>query len=330
MSAARHIIALVQSFIENDDDRFISIALQIAAHEARQGHGRLANELKILIEQAQSKKSVIESRSSTVPIVQAKGDLANLLHVRYSNARLSQLILSKETEAKLQRVLLEYGQQGRLRDYGFSPRRKLLLIGPPGSGKSTTAEVLAGELKLPLFTVLYDGLIGKFMGETATRLRLIFEAMSYTTGVYFFDEFDALGTQRSAANDVGEMRRILNSFLQFIEEDESGSLIIAATNHVDLLDKALFRRFDDTISYQYPDEDEAKLLLQTKLRNFDCVSINWPSVVSSSKGLSQAEIIRAAEETAKTAILEHSETIKQEVLISFLKERLSTQATLKD
>jgi AAA+ superfamily predicted ATPase len=110
-----------------------------------------------------------------------------------------------------------------------------------------TASALAGELQLPLFTTLYDSLIGKFMGETASRLKLIFDAMTITRGVYFFDEFDAIGSQRQSANDVGEIRRILNSFLMFLENNQGDSLIIAATNHPNLLDKALFRRFDDVI-----------------------------------------------------------------------------------
>ena len=116
-----------------------------------------------------------------------------------------------------------------------------------------SASALAGELHLPLFTIVLDGLITKFMGETAAKLRLIFEAISQTRGVYLFDEFDALGSERASGNDVGEIRRVLNSFLQFLEQDQSDSLIVAATNHPKLLDRALFRRFDDVIEFALPD-----------------------------------------------------------------------------
>lgn len=113
-----------------------------------------------------------------------------------------------------------------------------------------TASVLAGELGLPLFLVRLDALITKFMG--AAKLRQVFDAISELRGVYFFDEFDAIGSQRGLANDVGEIRRVLNSFLQMIEHDQSNSLIIAATNHPEILDYALFRRFDDVIEYHLP------------------------------------------------------------------------------
>ena len=108
---------------------------------------------------------------------------------------------------------------GRILEHGLAPRRKLLLVGPPGTGKTLTASVLAGELGLPLLQVRLDGLITKFMGETAAKLRQIFDATGRTRGVYFFDEFDAIGSQRGLANDVGEIRRVLNSFLQMIEQD---------------------------------------------------------------------------------------------------------------
>ena len=169
----------------------------------------------------------------------------------------------------------EQRQQQNLRDHGLQPRRKLLLVGPPGSGKTMTAAVLAGELHLPLFTIVLDGLITKFMGETAAKLRLVFDAMQATRGVYFFDEFDAIGARRGERQDVGEIRRVLNSFLQFLEQDESHGLIVAATNHPELLDKALFRRFDDVIEYSVPDAVLAEALLRARLDRFDTRGLAW-------------------------------------------------------
>ncbi|WP_249364437.1 AAA family ATPase, partial [Pseudoalteromonas ruthenica] len=138
----------------------------------------------------------------------------------------------------------------KLKNHGLSPRRKVLLVGPPGTGKTYTASVLAGELDYPLFQVRLDGVITKYLGESSAKLRQVFDAIREVRGVYFFDEFDALGSNRSAGNDVGEARRLLNSFLQMIEQDESNSLIICATNHIEILDHALFRRFDDVIKYE--------------------------------------------------------------------------------
>jgi len=280
MSTARHILALLKSHVEGEEQQFYSAALQMAAHEARQGHGKLAQEIRELIDQAKASKSVIEKKSDPIPLVQPKGDLANLVSVRYPDTRLSDMILTSDLEFRLKRVLTEQRQGKRLREHNLTPRRKLLLVGPPGSGKTMTAEALAGELKLPLFTTLYDSLMGKYMGETASRLKVIFEAMTITKGVYFFDEFDAIGTQRHNSNDVGEIRRILNSFLMFLEQEQGDSLILAATNHPQLLDKALFRRFDDVIEYQLPDAAIIRELIESRLISFEIDWKDWSNILN--------------------------------------------------
>ncbi|WP_420969336.1 AAA family ATPase [Bradyrhizobium sp. B120] len=322
MSTARHIVALLRSHIDGDEDRFLSVATQLAAHEARQGHGKLAQELRELIDAAKGKTAHVGRRGAgPVPLAQPKGELSSLLSARYSDIRLNSMVLGPELKERLARVLTEQRQQERLRARGLMPRRKLLLIGPPGSGKTMTASALAGELKLPLFTVLYEGLIGKLMGETATRLRLVFDAVAVQRGVYFFDEFDAIGSQRSHTNDVGEIRRVLNSFLQFLENDDGPSLIVAATNHPELLDRAVFRRFDDVIVYGLPDPEIARGILESHLTGFDLSDINWSSILEATVGLSQAEVSRAADEAAKIAVLEDRSEIRTPILLSTLAER---------
>ena len=321
MSTARHILALLKSHVEGEEHQFYSAALQMAAHEARQGHGKLAQEIRELIDQAKASKSVIEKKSDPIPLVQPKGDLANLVSVRYPDTRLSDMILTSDLEFRLKRVLTEQRQGKRLREHNLMPRRKLLLVGPPGSGKTMTAEALAGELKLPLFTTLYDSLMGKYMGETASRLKLIFEAMTITKGVYFFDEFDAIGTQRHNSNDVGEIRRILNSFLMFLEQEQGDSLILAATNHPQLLDKALFRRFDDVIEYQLPDAAIIRELIESRLISFEIDWKDWSNILNQANGLAQAEIVRATDDAAKQAVLSNSQKVSEDSLISAIMER---------
>jgi SpoVK/Ycf46/Vps4 family AAA+-type ATPase len=210
-----------------------------------------------------------------------------------------------------------------LSEHGLRPRRKLLFIGPPGTGKTITAAALAGELHVPLFTILLEGVITKFMGETATKLKVVFDSMLVDKGVYLFDEFDALGARRSQTNDVGEIRRILNSFLQLLEKDDSQGLIIAATNHPELLDKALFRRFDDVIEYGIPDRETALKIIQCRLARFK-LDINWDRVSSEAAGLSQAELVRASDEAAKNAILHEIGIIETENLVTSLHERKRT------
>ena len=228
-----------------------------------------------------------------VPIARPKGELAGLLAVTYPNTRLSEMVLGPATANALTRVIREYRSQERLRSHSLSARRKLLLVGPPGCGKTMTASALAGELKLPLFSVQLHGLITKFMGETAAKLHLVFGAITEVRGIYFFDEFDAIGADRGTKNDVGEIRRVLNSFLQFLEQDDSDSLILAATNYVAMLDEALFRRFDDVVQYSRPDAEQTEQLIRNHLQVFLGKQPNWNNVRDAAAGLSHAEIARA-------------------------------------
>ena len=328
MTSARHLVALMQSHLEGDDEQFLTIAMQAAASEARQGHGKLAQQLRELVDASRTRRGKGSAKRSPdpVPLVQPRGDLANLVAARYSETRLSSMVLSPALEQRLRRVLVEQRQQTRLRSHGLRPRRKLLLLGPPGAGKTMTAAALAGELHMPLFTIVLDGLMTKFMGETAAKLRLVFDAIAETRGVYFFDEFDAIGAKRTERNDVGEIRRVLNSFLQFLEADDSDSLIVAATNHPELLDAALYRRFDDVIEYSLPDGEIAQRILENRLSTFKTKGIDWPAAVAVGAGLSQAEFALAAEDAAKQALLADRETVTAEDLSSAIVER---QAALR-
>ena len=325
MTASRHLIALLKSHIDGDDEHFLSVAMQVAAHEARQGHGKLAQELRDLVDEARLRSK--DRGKKPVPLAQPKGELASLVSVSYSDTRLSSMVLPADLEERLKRVLTEQRQQHRLRNHGLAPRRKLLLLGPPGSGKTMTAAALAGELRVPLFTVVFDSLISKFMGETASKLRIVFDAMVSTRGVYFFDEFDAIGSRRGERNDVGEIRRVLNSFLQLLEKDDSDGLVIAATNHPELLDPALFRRFDDVIRYSLPDDKIAVRILKTRLASFDIERIDWNEAAKVSEGMSQSELARVADKSAKRAVLAEREVITQDDFNAAIAERKAPTST---
>jgi SpoVK/Ycf46/Vps4 family AAA+-type ATPase len=159
------------------------------------------------------------------------------------------------------------------------------------------------------------------MGETAAKLRLVFDAIAETRAVYLFDEFDALGGERASKNDVGEIRRVLNSFLQFLEQDESDSLILGATNHPSLLDRALFRRFDAVIEYELPPPAIIERLLRGRLALLNTEQVSWPSAVAAASGLSHAEIVRACEQAAKNALLDHRTQITTQDLTDSIAER---------
>ena len=323
MATADHLKALVRSHAEGDDERFYSIAMQVAAQAARKGHTRFAQDLRDLVDQAKQCVKSPQSRQKTrpVPIVQPRGELAGLLTAEFSKIRLSDMQMDDKTRSRLDRTLLEQHQRRTILSYGMRPLRKLLLVGPPGTGKTMTAKALAGELNVSLFTIRLDGLITKYLGETAAKLRLIFEAIQETRAVYLFDEFDALGGKRATRNEVGEIRRVLNSFLQFLEQEDSDSIIVAATNHPKILDRALFRRFDCVIEYNLPSDDVAEKVLRSWAVLLDTSGVDWSKAVSAAKGLNHSDLTRACEHATKKAILQKRTRVATDDLVAALKER---------
>lgn len=317
MASGEQIKALLKSHADGDDDRFFSVAMQVAAHEARRGHGRLAEELRALIDRAKGRPGA----GAPVPIGRPRGELANLLEASSPSERLGQMVLGRDLGDQIRRVIREQRHAGRILERGLAPRRKLLLTGPPGTGKTLTASVLAGELGLPLLQVRLDGLITKYMGETAAKLRQIFETTGRTRGVYFFDEFDAIGSQRGLANDVGEIRRVLNSFLQMLEQDRSHSLVVAATNHPGILDPALFRRFDDVLHYELPDPPQIAQVLRVRLAPQAAKHVEWQDLARVATGLSYADVVRAADEVLKDALILDRRLVREADIRAMLTER---------
>lgn len=326
MPSAEQVKALLQSHIEGDEARFFAIAMQVAAYEAKLGHGKLAQELREMIDAAKADKRRLLHTKNTVPITQPRGELSSLLSVSYPKARLSDMILDPSVSNRLIRLIKEHRQIAKIRAHGLSPRRKLLLVGPPGTGKTLSATVLAGELSLPLFVVRLDSLFTKFMGETSAKLRLVFEAIAQVRGVYLFDEFDSIGSKRGIENEVGEIRRVLNSFLQFIEQDNSDSIILAATNHPDILDYALFRRFDDVVEYGLPKREEIIRVLQSRMAAFKKSKINWEQLADVALGLSYADITRTCDEAIKNMIINDQNRITTDDIMTFLSERKSIKS----
>ncbi|MCC3701669.1 ATP-binding protein [Rouxiella badensis] len=324
MATAEQFKALLKSHADGDDHRFYSIALQVAAKEARQGHTKLASDIKSLVEKSQKEDKVTAVSAKTLPFVhQPKSELKGLLELTPSDVHVEELVLSFDIKERLEKVVTEQRQKDRLREFGLFPRRKLLFTGPPGTGKTMSALMLATELRLPLYTIVLDSLITRYMGETAAKLRLVFDHIRQTRAVYLFDEFDAIGTQRGASNDVGEIRRVLNSFLLFVEQDYSESVIVAATNHPELLDQALYRRFDDIIQFEKPQLDQINMLMENRLSLFNLDELDWELVTQKALGLSSAEITQSCDDAAKDAVLYFDGQLSSDILIKALVRRNS-------
>lgn len=213
---------LIEAHSEDDDASFRKAVLQLAASDSAAGHARIADEIRTLVASLPT-----TARSNVVDIAQPRGELADILEGRFREERLRDIVLTDTTRADLIRVLQGNRARAALEAHGVQPRRRLLFHGPPGGGKTLTAAVIAGEMGLPLMTVRLAALFSRFLGATATHLRAVFQEMPRRPGVYLFDEFDAIGQARDDAQDVGEMRRVVTSFLQFIDADRSPSLLSA-------------------------------------------------------------------------------------------------------
>lgn len=320
MSNVKQILAMLRSRAEGDEESFFSIALQVAASEARQGRRQSAEELRAEIDKARAKGS----RGASIPIKFStpRGDVEGLLEMRDPRFKLKDVVLNDRQIASIGDVVRQQRKRDWLREHGKVPNKRILFVGPPGSGKTMSAEALAGELQLPFFVIRLEALITRYMGETAAKLRLVFDETAKHRGVYLFDEFDAVGAQRTAANDVAEMRRVLNSFLQFMEETNStDSIVVCSTNHPSLLDRALLRRYDQVIEFDAPTAQQVQKLISSNAQPAKLQRISWKKVLTAAEGLSQAEIVRAVDDTVKTAILNERMNISTDDLLSRLHDR---------
>ncbi|TXL74603.1 ATP-binding protein [Vineibacter terrae] len=322
--SAKHLLALLNSHVEGDEDQFLSIALQVAAQEARQGHTEEAEKLKRLVQKARDRQRMGRPAGgqAPIPLARPRGDLQGLVESAYPKITLASMVLADDVRARLTRVVRQQHERALLREHGQTPTTHMLLVGLPGTGKTMTASALAGELRLPLFTVRLESLFSRFLGETAGKLRLLFDQIAQIRGVYLLDEFDAIGARRGEPNDVGEIRRVLNSVLAFMEEPNStDSLVLAATNHVEILDDALARRFDEVIEYAVPDAAAARAIIERRLGKLKLVSKLSPDLARALEGLSQGELVRATDAVIKDAILEGATKVSTEALRDALQNR---------
>ena len=294
MATADQILSLIRNHLNNDDTQFRKVALQISAVEARSGHTIVARTIQELLNQ---KKTSL----GTVRLVSKNKDIDDLLLQVDTYDDMTSLVLCQELKEKLDRVIKEYLKKETLSKYGLANRRKLLLYGASGTGKTMTASALAKEFNLPFFVVRTEKVVTKFMGETGQKLGRIFDFINDVPAVYLFDEFDAIGSQRGMDNEVGEQRRILNTFLQLLERDDSDSFIIAATNSIESIDKAMFRRFDDVIEYKLPDTEQRLALLREYL--YTAKDLDFSSAEPLFDGMSHAEIKMVCSDIFKESLL---------------------------
>jgi SpoVK/Ycf46/Vps4 family AAA+-type ATPase len=309
---------LLQSHADGDESSFRKAALQLAAAESTAGHVRVAEEIRAII--AKMPATSARKAGPVVDIAAPRGELADLLEGGHRDERLRDIVLRPDVRDLLLRVIAENRSRGRLERFGVSPRRRLLFHGAPGCGKTLAAAVLAGEMGLPLMTVRFDALFSRFLGATAVQLRAIFAEMPRRPGVYLFDEFDSVAKARGDSQDVGEMNRVVTAFLQLVDADVSGSILVAATNHVELLDRAVFRRFDVIVPFNKPSREQVIALLQLRLGAVGLSDQLAEHLAGSAEGYSFADVARACDDAVRTMALDDREEISERDVVTALEE----------
>ena len=239
-------------------------------------------------------------------------------------------MLSDENASLLDELLQEHHRVEILQSYGLHPADKLLFCGPPGCGKTLTAEVMASELGLPLAMVRIDSVISSFLGETAANLRQVFDFISAIPMVVLFDEFDAIAKERSDEAEHGELKRVVNAFLQMIDAYEGKSILVAATNHERILDLAVWRRFDEVLVFESPNLEQLRRLLSVKLRGLRReFEVNDGRIAGMFKGMSHADVERVLRRAAKDMVLAGKEFLSERHLQSAIKREDARRARVK-
>lgn len=299
------------------------IATHIIQEEEKKGHNQLAKELKSTLSTYAEMQpdAVFEFKHNSLSVLpKTKRNDSPLTTFILPEQLQHEMILPPVVEERFERIEKEFAARERLAVYGLKPRKKILLYGPPGCGKTLGAERLAWNTGLPLMKVRFDTMVSSLLGETATNLRMIFDAAEQTPCVLFFDECDSIAKSRTAGQEVGEIKRVVNSFLQFLDEYEAPGLLVAATNLTDQLDPAVWRRFDDVFELPKPGSDELKQIIKMSLSAMRTAKLDWKLVLDESKGFSGAQIARAAQDAAKRIILASEEIVTQEALLQSIRE----------
>tara|TARA_R110000851_G_scaffold306301_1_gene464610 strand:- start:11502 stop:12497 length:996 start_codon:yes stop_codon:yes gene_type:complete len=319
MATGKLLRQLVKSGTEGNHEAFKRVSEQLIQEERARKHHLLANDLeKILYGRRNTAGTTNTLLSDRIP--KDKERNLPLLQINEPGRRIEDAVLSDENASLLNELLQEHHRAEALHSYGLHPADRLLFCGPPGCGKTLTAEVLASELGLPLAIVRIDSVVSSLLGETASNLRSVFDFISTTPMVVLFDEFDALAKERADTAEHGELKRVVNAFLQMLDAYEGKSILVAATNHERILDAAIWRRFDEVLVFESPNLEQLRRLLLIKLRGlrreFD---IDDARITSLFKGMSHADVERVLRRAAKDMVLTGKDFLSERHLQSAIR-----------
>lgn len=261
---------MFQAFAQSDKDKFIEIAHVIVKEEERKSHHLLAKDLKGILK-GMSNGNTLNTATyarykDAIPIPRDAEKGFPLLEIQEFYLDWDDVILNQELKDALEQIVEEIRQTEILATYGLKPKQKVLFCGPPGTGKTLSTQVISAILGFPLLHIRFDAIVSSFLGETASNLRKIFNFIKQGHWVVLFDEFDVIGKHRDDPHEHGEIKRVVNNFMQMLDSYNGESLLIAATNHQHLLDPGLWRRFDDILFFDMPNEKQRKQIFTKYLR----------------------------------------------------------------
>ena len=329
MAKANLLRQLVKSGSEGEHQAFRRVSEQLIKEERAKNHHLLANDLeKILYGRRSSNTPLHSVLSDRLP--KEKERNLPLLQIKEPIRCLEDVVLSDENSSLLNELLQEHHRVELLSSYGLYPADKLLFCGPPGCGKTLTTEVLANEIGLPLAVVRIDSVISSFLGETASNLRQVFDFVANVPMVVLFDEFDAIAKERSDEAEHGELKRVVNAFLQMFDAYEGKSILVAATNHDRILDLAVWRRFDEVLVFELPNLEQLRRLLAVKLRGLRReFEIDDARIAGYFKGMSHADVERVIRRAAKDMVLAGKDFLSERHLLSAIKREDGRRARIK-
>lgn len=310
MTSAKTLRQLIKTGLEGNFDLFRQVTEQVIKEERGKQHHLLANDLEQIL---YGRNNLVNDKKiflDKVPEDRERG--LNLIELREPVRRLEDLVLSDDNLSLLEDILVEHRRAEALRKYGLYPVDRLLFCGPPGCGKTLTSEIMASELGIPLAIVRIDSVISSYLGETAANLRKVFDFISVSPLVVLFDEFDALAKEREDIAEHGEIKRVVNAVLQMMDSYQGKSLLIAATNHENILDSAIWRRFDEVLVFELPNIEQIRRLLSVKLRGVRReFEIDDLRIAGMFKGMSHADIERVLRRAIKEMILSGKEFLNE-------------------
>ena len=310
MSTSEIIKQLFSAFSNKDDESFEMAAREYIEREKRKKHNIVAKDLEKALYNTGDISISRKRFKNSMPIPRDTEKGFPLLEIQHFDKNFDYLIIAKEIEEQLEQIIREFKDSDILATYNLQYKKKILLCGKPGTGKTFSAQIMSSVLNIPLIYIRFDAIISSYLGETAGNLRKVFDFIEHGTSIVLFDEFDIIGKNRDDSHEHGEIKRVVNNFLQMLDNFKGDSIILAATNHQNILDPAIWRRFDDVVYYELPDEKTRKKIFNIYLKSIKRENdIDLVKFSKMTKGLSPADIKMITEEAMKTAIINSKNSI---------------------